>query len=143
MAAERPFNVVNLELELVAAAKEQGFSVSFREWDRIHDLIAVLPGPERVAGHLAWAAVESAVGALIALIPWTAAYSVLDDRGQLQFAWVTPILVVLFVFSVALSAISFWFDHTVKGEHARTAVHICEDMDAIVRPFRPSRPDAR
>lgn len=85
-------NVVNTELELVAATKEQGFPVNFKDWDRIHDLVKALPGPERVAGHLAWAMLETAIGAGLALVPWTAAYDTLTDQNKLRFAWVTPVL---------------------------------------------------
>jgi len=42
----------------------------------------------------------------------------------------------LFVASGIIAALSFWFDNSMKGEQARTAMHICEDMDAIARPYR-------
>lgn len=140
MASNLKFNVVNAELELVTAAKEQGFPILFREWDRIHDLVNGMPGPERVAGHLAWASVESAIAAAIALIPWTAAYSQLDAEAHLDFAWVTPALIFLVVGSAVIAALSFWYDHSAKGEQARTAKHICDDMDALARPFRSLTP---
>ena len=142
MAVNPPFNIVNAELELLAASKEQGFPVVFKDWDRIHDLVEKLPGPERVAGHLAWVAVESAVASILALIPWTAAYSQLDQRAHFDFAWVTPTLIVLGSFSIIVAGLSFWYDHNAKEELTRTAKHICEDMDAIAARYRPAREEA-
>src|SRR5258706_14626801 len=106
MAINPPFNIVNAELELISASKEQGFPVPFREWDRIRALIAALPGPERVAANLAWSCVAVVASAVLALITWAPAYRQLDDKAKLEFAWVTPTLVVIGVACVVVASLA-------------------------------------
>jgi len=142
LAANPPFNVVNAELELVTAAKEQGFPVMFRDWDRIRALVAALPGPERIASNLAWSCVAVAASAGLALITWPPAYRVLDDKAKLEFAWVTPTLVAIAAACVVIAGISFWFDNHVKRDVLRSSTHICEDMDAIASRYRAPKPPA-
>jgi hypothetical protein len=83
------------------------------------------------ASNLAWTMVGVAVAAILAWLPWQAAYGQLPSQTRLQYAWISPTLVVAAIAGAVLAGVAFAFSHTTRRLESVSVTGIVRDMDAL------------
>jgi len=118
------------------------FPVLVRDWSRIRRRVADLANPISWARDLAWSCVSLGAGCLLALIPWLPAYKALGTGSQLEFAWVSPGLVIAGVACAVVATICFVLHSRVDRVIRRDVSHVLEEMDEIQPPTDADRKEA-
>jgi hypothetical protein len=93
--------------------------------------------PLRYASNLGWTAMGIAATSILAWIPWQAVDGQLPTKVQLQYAWVSPLLIVVSIAGGVLAVFSFAVAHTQQSIVCIGANRIVKDMDALHPPKTP------
>lgn len=116
----------------------QAIPVHRRDWDRIRRCVAAIAQPTRYAANMAWTAVGVSVAAVLAWLPWQAAYSQLPTKAHFHYAWVSPALVVTAIGAAILAVLGFVFAKQEAQKMESVVTGVVQDMDAIHPPAASS-----
>ena len=115
---------------------EPCFPMRHSDWKRIRRRIAELANPLPWAGSLGWTCIGVAIGALLAVMPWSGARSQMTTTAKNHYAWVTPVIVVVGTAAVVVAIIAFVFHRAWGKLEERHVGQVGEDMDAIYAPHK-------
>jgi len=106
------------------------------DWLRLRERVEAVASPQNWAAQVGWGSVGVAATALLGLLPWVAASSQLPQAAKNHYAWITPLLAVLGIATLALAVICWAFSRTLRVMEKQSIKIICADMDAIYEPHR-------
>jgi hypothetical protein len=109
---------------------EAWFPLRHTDWARIRSRVQSLENPTPYIGQLGWACVGIGSGALLALIPWTAADSQLPAHAQDHYAWITPLLAVVGIASFAIASICLYLNIQIRQQRRTSVAQLLDEMDA-------------
>jgi hypothetical protein len=110
---------------------EEYIPIREADWKRLRTLVQNLVHPLPYLGQIGWASVGVASSTVLTLIPWLAAYSQLPSRGQLHYAWVSPLLVIVSVAFTIIAGFCLIVNYVVRQRNAATAKTVLAEMDYI------------
>ncbi|MCM6761406.1 alkaline shock response membrane anchor protein AmaP [Rathayibacter sp. ZW T2_19] len=104
-----------------------------RDWQRLRKKVELLQARRRDISAFGWTAVGLVLSAALTLFPWLPAWRALPEDQQLEFAWVTPAIIVAGVAGIILAIISFIFAHLFANAERQTAKELGDDMDSVYK----------
>jgi hypothetical protein len=119
----------------VPSEPEQHFAIRHSDWRQIRRKLVRIKNPAPSIAAVAWTSVGVAAGALVAYLPWSAAYSQLPATAQLHYSYISPLLAILAIAAIVLAVILFVIDHSMKRLDAISIDSVLEDMDEIYAPY--------
>lgn len=125
----------------VPAQGDEMIAVRIADWNRLRARVLRLKPASRWLSNAAWAILGVGVSCVIAWIAWLPTETELPEERQVEFAFVSPLLVILAVASILLGVIFLVVDNRSIKHTATTATDVVADMDDIVSPAVPSIPE--
>lgn len=104
--------------------------------------MAALANPLPYLSSVGWTCIGITASAALGYFPWTAARSQLPSDAQVQYAYVSPLLVITAVAALVLAIFCFVVNKIVRQMRTATASSVCDDMDAIYAPHKKPDPPA-
>jgi hypothetical protein len=120
---------------------EESFPIQRREWARLRTRMENLKDPAPWLQSIALVCVGIAPSFFIAWIGWLPVYSSLSASAQLKFDWVAPLLLIVGIAGLVVAGGLFIAHASLRSKIKRDAETLCEDMDDIYAPHRPTGPD--
>ena len=130
--AEPPQRVTfTTQQDLLVEQRQTGVYVSLGEWRRLRKHVRAIREPAHWIRNLAWFLLALIPAGLLAWSPWSATYGQLPTQTKLDYAWVSP-SIVLFVLVGAGGGIVCWLiSRTHQGETEQDKARVLDDMNAI------------
>ena len=118
---------------------EEWFPMRRADWKRIRTRAGALADPLPYLGQIGWTCVGIGASALLALAPWVPAYSQLPAKAHPSYAWVTPLLACIGVFSAIVAVFCMVVNRTMRQREAVTLSSVLSDMDECYTPYDPAK----
>ncbi len=115
---------------------EDWFALRHSDWKRIRRRVENLTDPLPYIGQVGWASVGIGSGALLALLPWTAAYSQLPTPSHNHYAWITPTLMILGVAAFVVAALCLFANRQMRNRDKTTVSSVLSDMDDVYQQHK-------
>jgi hypothetical protein len=119
----------------VSSAPEQHFPIRHSDWRQLCRKLERIKNPAPSLAAVAWTSVGIAIGAIVAYLPWTAAYSELPAKAQLHYSFISPLLVILAIATAVLAVILFIVNASIKKVNVVSIDDVLEDMNNIYAPY--------
>ncbi len=115
---------------------EDWFALRHSDWRRIRERVEKLTDPLPYIGQVGWASVGIGGGAILALLPWTAAYSQLPVSAHNHYAWITPALVIMGVAAVVIAVLCLLANRQMRNRDKATVASVLSDMDDVYQQHK-------
>jgi hypothetical protein len=121
--------------EVMTEQSHKGVWASLAEMQRVRGRIVAIREPMQWIKNLGWAALALAPAAILAWLPWIAAYDALPDAAKLQFAWVGPAMLLVALFSLILAFVCFFMNRSRQSEITHDKQSALDVLDAIAERY--------
>jgi hypothetical protein len=121
--------------EVLTESSHKGVWVSVPEMRRIQRRINAIREPIQWIRNLGWACIALAPAAILAWLPWAATYGSLPVAVRLDWAWVTPAMLLTALAALVIAVVCFFMNRAHQTEIVRDKRAALDVLDSIAERY--------